>query len=103
MVYRLPEPLPWAALATPLAAAEDDLARLDQLLAISPIRHGWCARTAFADACASLALQGDLVLLEDLVFHDAGRDRHAPSQELTRAHAVPAPPASPPCPRIRMR
>nr|WP_245239266.1 RHE_PE00001 family protein [Methylobacterium platani] len=72
----------------PLAAAEDALARLDQLLATSPIRDGWCARTAFADACASLALQGDLVLLEDLVLHDAGRDRHAPSQELTRAHAV---------------
>ncbi|NGM38583.1 DUF1612 and helix-turn-helix domain-containing protein [Methylobacterium sp. DB0501] len=88
MAYRLPEPLPWAALATPLAAAEDALARLDQLLATSPIRHGWCARTDFADACASLALQGDLVLLEDLVLHDAGRDRHAPSQELTRAHAV---------------
>lgn len=88
MVYRMPEPLPWAALATPLATAEDALARLDQLLATSPIRHGWCARTAFADACASLALQGDLVLLEDLVLHDAGRDRHAPSQELTRAHAV---------------
>ncbi|MGE7418647.1 RHE_PE00001 family protein [Methylobacterium tarhaniae] len=88
MVYRLPEPLPWAALATPLAVAEDALARLDERLATSPIRHGWAARTAFADACASLALQGDLVLLEDLVLHDAGRDRHAPSQDLTRAHAV---------------
>jgi len=88
MVYRLPEPLPWAALATPLAAAEDALARLDQQLATSPIRNGWCARIDFADACASLALQGDLVLLEDLVLHDAGRDRHAPSQELTRAHAA---------------
>lgn len=88
MVYRLPEPLPWAVLATPLAAAEDALARLDERLATSPIRHGWAARNAFADACASLALQGDLVLLEDLVLHDAGRDRHAPSQELTRAHAI---------------
>ncbi|OAS10649.1 hypothetical protein A5481_31895 [Methylobacterium platani] len=88
MFYRLPEPLPWAALATPLVAAEDALARLDQQLATSPIRHGWRTRTDFADACASLALQGDLVLLEDLVLHDAGRDRHAPSQELTRAHAI---------------
>jgi Protein of unknown function (DUF1612)/HTH DNA binding domain len=88
MVYRLPEPLPWGALATPLATAEDALARLDQLLATSPIRHGWAARTDFTDACASLALQGDLVLLEDLVLHDASRDRHAPSQDLTRAHAV---------------
>jgi hypothetical protein len=88
MVYCLPESLPWAALATPLTAAEDALARLDERLATSPIRQGWCARTIFADACASLALQGDLVLLEDLVLHDAGRDRHAPTQELTRAHAV---------------
>ena len=88
MGYHLPEPLPWAALATPLAAAEDALARLDQHLATSPIRHGWGARTAFADACASLALHGDLVLLEDLVLHDASRDRHAPSQELTCAYTV---------------
>ena len=56
MVYRLPEPLPWDALAAPLAAAEDALARLDQLLATSPIRHGWCTRTDFADGCASLGL-----------------------------------------------
>ena len=35
MVYRLPEPFLWAALATPLAAAEDALARLDQHLATS--------------------------------------------------------------------
>jgi hypothetical protein len=86
--YPLPEPLPWAAVALPLAVAEDALARLDQHLATSPIRNGWCARTDFADACASLALQGDLIHFEDLVLHDADRDRQAPSQELTRAHAV---------------
>jgi hypothetical protein len=32
MVYVTPDPLPWTALAGPLAAAEDALARLDERL-----------------------------------------------------------------------
>jgi hypothetical protein len=63
--YRLPDPLPWAALAPSLAAAEDSLARLDERLRGSPIREGWIARTHFADSCASLWLDGDMVPLED--------------------------------------
>lgn len=86
--FRLPDPLPWAEIASPLAAAEDALARLDERLAKSPIRAGWIARTHFADAAASLWLEGELVHLEDLVLHDAGRDLRAPTHELTRAHAV---------------
>lgn len=74
--------------AGPLAAAEDALARLDERLAKSPIRDGWIARTHFADACASLWLDGELVHLDDLVLHDAGMDVRTPSHELTRAHAV---------------
>ena len=46
------------------------------------------ARTHFADSCASLWLDGDLVPLEDLVLHDAHRDIHAPTRELIRAQAV---------------
>jgi hypothetical protein len=86
--YAIPDPLPWAQLAGPLAAAEDALARLDERLAKSPIREGWVARTHYTDACASLWLAGELVHLEDLVLHDAGMDIRAPTHELTRARAV---------------
>ena len=84
----LPDPLPWALLARPLASAEDALARLDERLRTSPIRDGWIARTHFGDAAAALWLDGELVALEDLVLHDARLDARAPTHELTRAHAV---------------
>jgi hypothetical protein len=86
--YHFPDPLPWATIAGPLAAAEDAVARLDERLAKSPIRDGWIARTHFADACASLWLEGELVHLDDLVLHDARMDVRTPTHELTRAHAV---------------
>jgi hypothetical protein len=86
--YPMPDPLPWAQLAGPLGAAEDGLARLDERLATSQIRDGWIARTHFADACASLWLEGELVHLDDLVLHDAGMDVRAPTHELARSHAV---------------
>jgi uncharacterized protein DUF1612/DNA binding protein with HTH domain len=86
--YKIPDPLPWAQLVGPLAAAEDTVARLDERLAKSPIRDGAISRTHFADACASLWLDGELVHLDDLVLHDAGMDVRAPTHELTRAHAV---------------
>ena len=86
--YQIADPLPWAQLAGPLAAAEDTVARLDERLAKSPIRDGAISRTHFADACASLWLDGELVHLDDLVLHDAGMDVRTPTHELTRAHAV---------------
>jgi hypothetical protein len=85
---KVPDPLPWAQLAGPLAAAEDSIARLDERLAKSPIRDGAISRTHFTDACASLWLDGELVHLDDLVLHDAGMDVRTPTHELTRAHAV---------------
>ena len=96
----LPDPLPWAALAPSLAAAEDRLARLDERLRASPIRDGWIARTHFADSCASLWLDGDMVPLEDLVLHDAHRDIHArPAPSFGRrpcsAPAAASPPPTP--------
>ena len=86
--YKIPDPLPWAQLAAPLAAAEDSLARLDERLAKSPIRASSISRMHFADACANLWLDGELVHLDDLVLHDAGMDVRTPTHELTRAHAV---------------
>ncbi|OPH81344.1 RHE_PE00001 family protein [Nitrobacter vulgaris] len=86
--YQIPDPLPWAQIAGPLAAAEDSLARLDERLAKSPIRQGWIARTHYTDATAGLWLEGELVHLDDLVLHDAGMDVRTPTHELTRAHAI---------------
>jgi Protein of unknown function (DUF1612)/HTH DNA binding domain len=83
----LDQPLPrslWGA----LAAAEDALARLDERLRNSPIGDGFMSRTDFADACASLFLDGKLVTLEDLVLHDARMDIRSPTHELTLARAV---------------
>jgi Protein of unknown function (DUF1612)/HTH DNA binding domain len=88
MTYILPNPLAWDAIATPLAHAEDALARLDERMAKSPVREGFVSRGHFADAGAALRLEGELVSLEDLVLHDAGMDRRAPSHELTRAHTI---------------
>ena len=51
--YKIPDPLPWAQLVGPLAAAEDAVARFDERLAKSPIRDGAISRTHFTDACAS--------------------------------------------------
>ena len=80
--------LDWRALAGPLVAAEDALARLDERLRTSPIRDGWIARTDFADAVAAQWLEGELVDLEDLVLHDASMDVRAPTHALTRTHSV---------------
>ena len=76
------------ALKTPLAAAEDALARLDERVRASPIAEGFVSRTHFQDACASLWLAGELVMLEDLVLHDARMDARSPTHEVTRARAV---------------
>jgi hypothetical protein len=46
------------------------------------------ARLHFADACASLWIDGELVHLEDLVSHNAGADVRAPTHELTIARDV---------------
>ena len=88
MAYHLPDPIPLATLAGPLAIAEDTLARLDERLAKSPIRDGWIARTHFSDATASLWFDGELAHLEDLVLHDARMDIRTPTHELIRAHSI---------------
>ncbi len=64
------------------------LTRLDERIARSPVGAGFLERMHFADACASLWIDGELVHLEDIVLHDATRDIRTPSHELTIARDV---------------
>jgi hypothetical protein len=80
--------LPISSLLRPISDAGGALARLDERIARSPIGEGWIERSHFADACASLWIDGELVHLEDLVLHDAGADIRAPTHELTIARDV---------------
>ncbi|KSV65371.1 hypothetical protein N182_35845 [Sinorhizobium sp. GL2] len=80
--------LPIQSLLRPISDAGIALARLDERIARSPVGDGFLERTHFADACASLWIDGELVHLEDLVLHDAFRDTRTPSHELTIARDV---------------
>jgi hypothetical protein len=83
-----PDLIAWDKIGGPLAAAEDALARLDERVRASPIAEGFVCRSHFQDACANLWLAGELVVLEDLVLHDARMDIRSPTHEVTRAQAV---------------
>ncbi|MBP2449698.1 hypothetical protein JOH51_007206 [Rhizobium leguminosarum] len=76
------------ALMRPAFDAGIALTRLDERIARSPVGGGWVERSHFADACASLWIDGELVHLEDLVLHDATRDIRTPTHELTIARDV---------------
>jgi len=80
--------LPISSLLRSISDAGSSLARLDERIARSPVGQGWIERSHFADACASLWIDGELVHLEDLVLHDAGADIRAPTHELTIARDV---------------
>lgn len=75
-------------LLTPLCRAGEALSRLDECVARSPIREGFRERLDFADAVASMWVDGELVHVEDLVLHDARRDARTPTHELTIAHSI---------------
>ncbi|SCY93037.1 RHE_PE00001 family protein [Rhizobium sp. NFACC06-2] len=64
------------------------LTRIDERIPRSPVGAGFLERQNFADACASLWIDGELVHLEDLVLHDATRDVRTPTHELTIARDV---------------
>jgi hypothetical protein len=64
------------------------MTRLDERIARSEVGSGFLERAHFADACASLWIDGELVHLEDLVLHDATRDIRTPTHELTIARDV---------------
>lgn len=80
-----PAGLRWEDILPALARAEDRLARLDETLKSSPIRDGFLARTHYLDALASLALEGELIHMEDLVLADADMAVRTPTHELVRA------------------
>jgi hypothetical protein len=64
------------------------LTRLDERITRSHVGTGFIERMQFADACASLWIDGELVHLEDLVLHDATKDIRTPTHELTIARDV---------------
>lgn len=80
--------LPLKSLMRPVVEAGVALARLDERIAGSAVGQGWIERMHFADACASLWIDGELVHLEDLVLHDATKDIRTPTHELTIARDV---------------
>lgn len=77
-----------SVLFNPVCRATDALARLDECISRSTIREGFLERQDFADAVASMWVDGELVHVEDLVLHDARRDARTPTHELTIAHSV---------------
>jgi Protein of unknown function (DUF1612)/HTH DNA binding domain len=87
MTYDLAK-ISMTALMRPAFDAGIALTRLDERIARSPVGAGWIERSHFADACASLWIDGELVHLEDLVLHDATRDIRTPTHELTIARDV---------------
>ncbi len=80
--------LPVQRLMGPAFEAGIALARLDERIARSPVGAGFIERSHFADACASLWIDGELVHLEELVLHDATKDIRTPTHELTIARDV---------------
>jgi len=77
--------IPFNALLRPVADAASALARADERLKRSDLREGCVTRADFFDCCASLWVDGELVHLEDLVFHDAGMGLRTPTHELNVA------------------
>lgn len=80
--------MPIHTLLRPVTEATATLCRLDERIARSAVGAGVLERQNFADACASLWIDGELVHIEDLVLHDAGADVRAPTHELTIARDV---------------
>ncbi len=87
MAYDLAK-ISMTALMRPISDAGSVLSRLDERIARSAVGDGWIQRSHFADACASLWIDGELVHLEDLVLHDATCDIRTPTHELTIARDV---------------
>lgn len=75
-------------LLKPVSEAGTALVRIDERIARSDVGSGWIGRSNIAEACASLWIDGEFVILEDLVLHDASHDIRTPTHELTIARDV---------------
>lgn len=71
-----------------LSTAETELARLDVRLGSCHWAEGFLARTAIHETLAAFWNQGRLVVLQDLVLHDAGLDQRLPDPDLTAAQSA---------------
>jgi len=80
--------LPLTTLLPAIARAEDQIARLDEIVHRSPVRQGFAERSHFIEAAGSMWIAGELVHIEDLVLHDANRDVRTPTHEITIAHSI---------------
>lgn len=80
--------LPLQTLLSAIGRAEDQLARVDELVRRSGVGEGFAERAHFFDAAATMWVGGELVDIEDLVLHDARMDVRAATHELTIAHGV---------------
>lgn len=87
MAYEI-DNLPLQALLPGVGRAEDQLARLDEVVRRSGVGEGFAERAHFFDAAATMWIGGELVHIEDLVLHDAHMDIRAPTHELTIAHGI---------------
>ncbi|MCY7264830.1 hypothetical protein, partial [Pseudomonas protegens] len=58
--------LPLTVLLPAIARAEDQIARLDEIVRRSPVRQGFTERSHFTEAAASMWIAGELVHIEDL-------------------------------------
>lgn len=87
MTYEIGD-LPLKSLLPAISRAEDQLARLDEVVRRSPVGQGFAERAHFLEAVASMWIAGELVHVEDLVLHDADRDVRTPTHEITIAHAI---------------
>jgi hypothetical protein len=88
MCYAIPDRLPWDVFAAAWERAEEALARLDQTLAVSDLKEAWTGRAHFAEAAATLWLDGEAVGLEELVLHDAATAPTPPTRALFIARSV---------------
>ncbi|MCB1466769.1 MAG: DUF1612 and helix-turn-helix domain-containing protein [Rhizobiaceae bacterium] len=75
-------------LLPPIAAAESQVARLDERVARSEVGQGFAERADFFDSVSNMWVAGELVHIEDLVLHDARMDIRTPTHELVVAHRI---------------
>jgi Protein of unknown function (DUF1612)/HTH DNA binding domain len=75
-------------LLVPISLAGEALVRLDERMSRSKVGAGLAERMHYSDAVSSLWVDGELVHMEDLVFHDARMDTRTPTHELTIAHLI---------------